>query len=397
MNNDNNALAEINQKYAGCNLLMPMSVSAQMSPFYKVTVMQVQADTSDNSGDIFKVGSVKTGSETKTNRSGEPYEKGIYSDVFSPAKPLLMKIAAAAGIQFDPAHTGGEYVNGDKNVYRGRAYGAMKEPDGTWKTHADEKIINLHDAEDNYRLEFMDKSLKGITDEKQAKAAADMFKGTWKKAQNKWHKEVNAFFVDEKDRQQYIERGILVNMTLLRKTMCEKALTGAILRTIRALTGLKGTYTKEELKKPFAIPRVTFSPDYNDPQIREAFLKQGINSTTELFGSAPTAAAPVLQDSMPSVPDNTFSPEAFADNPAFASDSVDGALPEPPQQVNAPQARQAEPVTQTRPVDSQKQAAKDDQMLCEMCGRPVTPSVYKYSVNKYGRPLCMNCQKEVQQ
>jgi hypothetical protein len=48
------------------------------------------------------------GSETRTNRQGEEYEKGIYEDVYSPAKPLLMKIAAAAGIQFDPAHTGGE-------------------------------------------------------------------------------------------------------------------------------------------------------------------------------------------------------------------------------------------------------------------------------------------------
>lgn len=383
MNSNNNALAEINQKYAGCNLLMPMSVSAQMSPFYKVTVMQVQADTSDNSGDIFKVGSTKVGD--------------TWQSVYSPAKPLLMKIAAAAGIQFDPAHTGGEYVNGDKNVYRGRAYGAMKEPDGTWKTHADEKIINLHDAEDNYRLEFMDKCLKGITDEKQAQAAADMFHGEWKPAKNKYGKEVNAFFVAKQDQQQYIERGILVNMTLLRKTMCEKALTGAILRTIRALTGLKGTYTKEELKKPFAIPRVTFSPDYNDPQIREAFLKQGINSTTELFGSAPAAAAPVLQDSIPSVPESTFSPEAFADNPAFASESVDGALPEPPRQMDMPQTRQSEPAKQTRAASNQSQAAEDDAMLCEMCGRTVSPAVYKFSVNKYGRPLCMDCQKEVQQ
>ena len=383
MNSNNNALAEINQKYAGCNLLMPMSVSAQMSPFYKVTVMQVQADTSDNSGDIFKVGSTKIG---KT-----------WENVYSPAKPLLMKIAAAAGIQFDPAHTGGEYVNGDKNVYRGRAYGAMKEPDGTWKTHADEKIINLHDAEDNYQLEFMDKCLKGITDEKQAKAAADMFQGEWKPSKNKYGEQVNAFFVAKQDQQQYIERGILVNMTLLRKTMCEKALTGAILRTIRALTGLKGTYTKEELKKPFAIPRVTFSPDYNDPQIREAFLKQGINSTTELFGSAPAAAAPVLQDSIPSVPESTFSPEAFADNPAFASENVDGALPEPPRQMDMPQTRQPEPAKQTRAASNQSQAAEDDAMLCEMCGRPVSPAVYKFSVNKYGRPLCMDCQKEVQQ
>jgi len=382
MNSNNNALAEINQKYAGCNLLMPMSVSAQMSPFYKVTVMQVQADTSDNSGDIFKVGSTKVG---KT-----------WENVYSPAKPLLMKIAAAAGIQFDPTHTGGEYVNGDKNVYRGRAYGAMKEPDGTWKTHADEKIINLHDAEDNYRLEFMDKCLKGITDEKQAKAAADMFQGEWKPTKNKYGDQVNAFFVAKQDQQQYIERGILVNMTLLRKTMCEKALTGAILRTIRALTGLKGTYTIGELKKPFAIPRVTFSPDYNDPQIRAAVLRQGISATSELFGSAPEAAAPVLNDSMPSVPDSTFSPEAFADNPAFASENVDGALPEPQQKMDMPQARQPEPATQNRPASNQSQAAEDDAMLCEMCGRPVSPAVYKFSVNKYGRPLCMDCQKEVQ-
>jgi hypothetical protein len=387
MQDNNDSLSIINERYKGCNLLMPMSTSEQMSPFYKMTVMEVKADTSDNSGDIFKVGNVKVGSETRTNRQGEEYEKGIYEDVYSPAKPLLMKIAAAAGIQFDPAHTGGEYVGGDKNVYRGRAYGAMKMPDGTWKTHADEKIINLHDSEDNYRLEFMDKSLKGIADERQAKAAAEMFSGSWKPVKNKYGKEVQAFFVDEKDREQYIERGVMVNMALLRKTMCEKALTGAILRTVRALTGLKGTYTKAELSKPFAIPRVTFSPDYNDPQIRAALLNQEIGSTAALFGSAPAASAPVLQDSLPTAPEKAFDAEAFAANPAFASELPDG---EEPAEERIPESAVKQP-----PAQSYKEESLEDNYVCEVCGAIISAKVYDYSVDKYGRPLCVKCQLEV--
>ena len=91
-----NAMEEIQKRYAGCNLLMPASTEVQLNPFYKVTVMEVSADLSENSGDVFKVGSVKA-------KDGNGKE--IWIDTFSPAKPLLMKIAAAAGIQFDPNHT----------------------------------------------------------------------------------------------------------------------------------------------------------------------------------------------------------------------------------------------------------------------------------------------------
>lgn len=48
----------------------------------------------------------------------------------------------------------------------------------------------------------------------------------------------------------------------------EKAQTGAILRVIRALLGIKGTYSKAELEKPFVVPTVTFAPDYTDPTVR---------------------------------------------------------------------------------------------------------------------------------
>lgn len=129
MENNSNAIAEIQKKYAGCNLLMPAATEVQLNPFYKITVMEVTADLSENSGDIFKVGSVKTGTTQQGN--------DIWEETYSPAKPLLMKIAAAAGIQFDPDHTYGTKI--DANTYKAKAYGAMRMPDGTGKTHADDE------------------------------------------------------------------------------------------------------------------------------------------------------------------------------------------------------------------------------------------------------------------
>jgi len=36
--------------------------------------------------------------------------------------------------------------------------------------------------------------------------------------------------------------------------------------------GVKGAYTIEELKKPFAVARMTFSPDYNDPAMKQIMV-----------------------------------------------------------------------------------------------------------------------------
>ena len=52
------------------------------------------------------------------------------------------------------------------------------------------------------------------------------------------------YVIADSDREKYIERSLLVNMTLLRKTASEKAQTGAILRVVRALLGIKGRYSK---------------------------------------------------------------------------------------------------------------------------------------------------------
>lgn len=265
------SLPEVITAYKNYNLLVPTATDVQLNPFYKFHVEEVPVDLGENSGDIFKVGSVKTG---KQDEKG----KDIWEDVFSLSKPLLNKMAMAAGIQFNPKETYGERI--DRVTYRAQAQGAMRKADGTARTETDQKVICLEDEEEKYRIEFADKAAKGITDEKQAQAAAEIFSGQWVESKNKWGKKCQAFVVAKEDRDRYIDRSVMVNMALLKKTWAEKAMTGAKLRVIRALLGVKGTYTKAELQKNFAIPTVIFSPDFSDPQVRQAMLTQLVKIST---------------------------------------------------------------------------------------------------------------------
>jgi hypothetical protein len=44
----------------------------------------------------------------------------------------------------------------------------------------------------------------------------------------------------------------------------------------------------------------------------------------------------------------------------------------------------------------EKQLMQQDQIICCECGTKLTPGVRNVSLNKYGRPLCMKCQKKFQ-
>lgn len=378
-----NALVEIQAKYQNCNLLIPSATSVQLNPFYKVTVMEVIPDTSENTGDIFNVGKIKTGED----KNG----KAVYEDTYSLAKPLLMKLATAAGIQFHPEYT--TVIRENQNTYCGKAYGAIRLPDGTNKTHAETKRICLDDEEAKYRLEFFDKSILGIKDWRAAKAASEMFAGEWKEDPervNQWGKPEKYFLIAEKDREKYIERSVLVNMTLLRKTASEKAQTGAILRVIRALLGIKGNYTLNELTKPFAVPTVTFSPDYSDNRVRQAMLVQGMNSMANMFGTAalPTFGSEVFEE-------NSFDVSTELDNPAFLSDGVRTEPAENDMDLDNTENTipLQETVREKTPSNKDRENLIKEDLYCDECGISVSEKIYTYSIDKFGKPLCMNCQR----
>lgn len=369
------SLQEVQAQYKDYNLLIPTSTDIQLNPFYKYHVEEVPVDLGENSGDIFNVGRVKV-----TGANG----KDTYEDVFSLSKPLLNKMAMAAGIQFNPKETYGERIN--RTTYRAQAQGAMRKADGTARTETDQKVICLEDEEEKLRLEFMNKAVKGIVDQKQAKAAEEMFKGHWIAAKDKngnsedrWGNKIRAFVIDECDRERYVERSVMVNMSLLKKTWAEKAMTGAKLRVIRALLGVKGTYTKKELQKNFAIPTVIFSPDYSDPNVRQAMLVQGMNSVNNMFG---TPALPVKTVDFDS--ERVYDVEADLDNPAFTSDLQEDYAEDYAEVPRAEEGYQ-EPTAQSHEEEAEYR--------CSSCGTPINERVYEYSINKFGSPLCIKCQR----
>ena len=383
------SLEQVEKKFSGYNLLLPQSTDVQMSPFYSYHVEVVPCDTSENSGDIFKTGSINTGMKDQKGNF-------VWVETYALTKPMLNKLAMAAGIQFNPDQTFGTRV--DQYTYRAKAQGAMRKSDGTARTETDQKEICLKDEEDKYRLEFMDKAAQGITDEKQAKEAAKLFKGTWVKLTNKWGKTVDGYLVDESDRQRYIDRSVMVNIALLRKTWAEKAMTGAKLRVIRALLGLKGTYTREELSRGFAIPTVVFSPDYNDPMVRQAMLTSGINGVTNMFGGGGQLSVKKIDFDQGEVIDMS---DDDLENPAFASDRPDDDYaedymdPEPAEMMPDPepahyQMAQEEPRGYAQPP---MQARQQSSYACTSCGAPISLKVFEFSTKKFGRGLCMNCQK----
>lgn len=350
------------QMNRNCNVLLPLPKEMESNAYYKYTQMELQADLGADSGDIYKVGS------KKINDS--------WVDTFSLAKPMLMKLSVAAGVQFDPKNTGGEYMG--KNCYKGKAYGAILQVDGTSKTHYDEKVINLDDEEDNFKLEFLNKSLEGITDQKQAKEAEKLFRGERRQAVNKWGKSCSAFFVHPDDRSAYIERGVLINMILLRKTMAEKAMTGAQLRVIRSLLGIKSGYSRYELERPFVIPRVTFAPDLADPTVKMAMIDRGLNAATAMFGTR--NSVPVID---------------VSDKTLIHKESVEDVG-----EMFETEAFQSEHLTTLEGTEEviimdQGQLLQDElKAVCFFCGKLVNKDDYLYSVQEFGKCVCYECHME---
>lgn len=384
MNQTYSSLQDVQNQYRNCNLLIPTATDVQLNPFYKYHIEEVPVDLDESHGDIFKVGQAPSGQKAADG-------KDVYIDQYSLCKPLLYKLAMAAGIQFNPANTYGERI--DRMTYRATAQGAMRKADGTARTETDQKVICLEDEEAKYRIEFSDKAAKGIVDQRQAKAAAELFKGTWIASKDKYGNtkdkyghDIKAFVIDETDRERYIERSVMVNMSQLRKTWAEKAMTGAKLRVIRALLGVKGTYTKEELKKNFAIPTVIFSPDYSDPQVRQAMLTQGMNSVNNMFG---TPALPVTRVNFDAEAVYDVAPEDY-ENPAFVSD-----VSEETEAGNYDEPIAGNTETYSQPVTQETQSDRDrnEDFQCSNCGTMISEKVYEYSINRFGEPLCVKCQR----
>lgn len=320
------------------NMLVPTTSLQQVSPWHAARVSMVQANTDPDSGDVFKVGTRN--------------ENGKWVDILSPAKPLLMKIAAAAGIVWNWRESGPIAV--EKRYVCYKAVGAMRLPDGTWQPFMATKEIDLDVIEDETYDSNIDKAEGYAKDAKKRSYLKGLSPEEWAKKQTRSH------------------------MIQWRKNKLMRAETGAMLRVIRAALGMKSQYTKEELKKPFVVPRIDFSPDYSDPDVRQMLLQNGATAMAGLFGqSAPSSGQPAFDThDRPAIeaPD-------YEDEEPFQVEDVPYEEPEP----------EMEPVP--GPLEPGANSGEDIPCVCSECGAVLTDKVFNFSLRKHGIPLCYDCQR----
>lgn len=161
-----------------------------------------------------------------------------------------------------------------------------------------------------------------------------------------------------------------------RSEMCE---TKAINRALRAAMHIKGTYSLQELQKPFVVAYLV--PNLNNELVKQEAVHHFFASAQELYGGHN--------------PDNRKA--------IFVEDDVEEGMEyetpgQPMEQAEAHGYREA-PAEPPRETQQRQQAAAEsrpdyDPTICCECGVKCSNGVVKYSQQEFGRTLCMACQRK---
>ena len=186
-------------------------------------------------------------------------------------------------------------------------------------------------------------------------------------------------FTSDKEKSQFMK---------FRNEICEaKALNGAI----RTALHIKGTYTAQELAKPFVVAYLV--PNMNNEAVKQTAISSMFQSSRRLFGEEekPALDAPSVNEEP--VPDEVldhFVDEVVYEQPKEPLPDTEVHYQQEVEQMPPSQRQQAQPVRQEQP---QEAAPADAPMCCEKCGTDINQKVFEFSVRKYGRPLCYKCQR----
>ncbi len=255
------------------NKLTPTDTIMEISPLQRVTLEMVTISADPNDGEIYKVGTKQV--------------RGKWEDVYALAKPTLDRIAHALGISWIPADTKRMDDRSDPQRVEYRAVGVYKQTDGTIKTIVGDKEIDLDAIEEETRLNLEEKAMNG--------------RFYVNKKKYEYGTDACADMIDFQTRKAMIVK---------KKFKLALAESGAKNRAIRSM-GLQSTYTINELKKPFVVPRVDFDPSMlmSDPVTKKALMENAMTSAQQLYGSTPRFYDDNIVDTPTHIVENKQIPE----------------------------------------------------------------------------------------
>lgn len=163
------------------------------------------------------------------------------------SKVALDKIGHALGLSWDPVQSRRLDDGRDPRYCRYRAVGSYLGPDGIRHFVSAEKELDLRDGSP---------TVEGLHEQQKAKGKGDATK----------------------------------QVRELRMHIVSHAETKARLRAIRSM-GIRTSYDKDELEKPFVAVQVMFTGQTEDPELRREFAKMqaaaALGGTSMLFGGPP--------------------------------------------------------------------------------------------------------------
>lgn len=219
----------------GENLLMPSDSLNNVPAMHKVTVERIKLSPDPDDRDVYPQGKR-----------------------FALTKDGLLKLSSCAGVQWDYSFSGRIDPMNNPDYIAYRVVGAVQRLDGSW--------LPLQGA---YDLDF-------VVIEEQAFEGKKESTKSWKS--NGWDKFTPA------QREAACRKLAHEDVLAIRRHKVARCETGAMLRAIRGLLNVKGTYSAAELQKPFVIARLVFQPDYADPIIKAQAVALAFKAMQGVYG-----------------------------------------------------------------------------------------------------------------
>jgi len=245
-------------------------------------------------------------------------------------KVALDRIALAAGVSWDPRASHRLDDGRDPRFCAYLAVGSVRMFDGSTCTITGEKELDMRDgspAVEALRARYQDK-------------LAD-----WKR-----------------DKQGLAPKSPEAQISEVRVHLLSHAASKAKLRAVRSL-GIRTSYTKTELAKPFVVAKLTFTGETSDPELRREFALMRaasfLGAHESLYGAGPPAA-PQLPPGRRAPPVGTVVDE----DGVIETADVDEPAPAPPTPpattapVAEPDASQTPPGAAVAPVQETRAAAR---------------------------------------
>lgn len=225
------------------NLLLPTQSYGQIvGQFDKVTLEVMVIDPNPQAGEVYEISGKK-----------------------ALAKPSLDRMYSALGMIEDPVNT--TILESSPRKSRAKATAAIRKPNGEYVVLTEEKTVDIDVIEEEQTMKAKESAIKGKP--------------------SGWGRNTTyAPWASDSEKAEWIELTVQKAVLPYKKFKDERAMTGARERLVRAVVGLKSSYTDAELAKPFVFPRITTDTDklLADKETRQLAIEKMSGSVRAIFG-----------------------------------------------------------------------------------------------------------------